>query len=179
MPDDTFRWVITGAVAISTLSIVIMAIAGLAMYRIVSRVQARVNGIGDRVEPIIETVRKLADENAHNVTTVANSAALIAINAKDISDVAKQQAYRFAELGRDFADRAKAQVARVDAALDETVDQVHTAGEQVKTAVLKPVKEASGLIAGVRAAVSTYVSSAGNGRRPGMDHIPQDEEMFI
>jgi DNA anti-recombination protein RmuC len=179
MPEDTFRWVITGAVAISTLCIVIMAIAGIAMYRVVSRVQARVNGIGDRVEPLIETVKKLTDENAHNVTTVANSVALISVNAKEISEIAKQQAYRFAELGRDLADRAKAQVARVDAALDETVDQVHTAGEHMKTAVLKPVKEASGLIAGVKAAVSAYASAAANGRRHGIDHIAQDEEMFI
>jgi hypothetical protein len=41
---------------------------------------------------------------------------------------------------------------------------------------MKPIKEASGLIAGVKAAVSSYTS---NGRRPTMDHITQDEEMFI
>jgi methyl-accepting chemotaxis protein len=177
MPDETFRWVITGAVAISTLCIVMMAIAGIAMYRIMSRVQARVEGIGDRVDPIIDTVNRLTSENAHNVTTVANSMALIASNAKDVSDVARQQAYRFAELGRDFSDRAKAQMARVDAALDHTVDQVQVAGENVKIAVMKPVREASGVFAGVKAAVSTYAANAG--RRPVMDPTMQDDEMFI
>jgi hypothetical protein len=100
----------------------------------------------------------------------------VAANAKDISDVAKDQAHRYGELGRDFADRAKAQIARVDAAVDKTVDQVGVAGESVKVAVLKPVREASGIIAGVKAAVASYKS---NGRRPTMDHITQDEEMFI
>jgi hypothetical protein len=177
MADDTFRLVITGAVAIATLCIVAMAIAALGMYRVISKVQVRVSGIGDRVEPIIDTVRRLTDENAPNVTTVAKNAALIAANAKDISDVATKEAHRYAELGRDFADRAKAQVARVDAALDDTVEQVQTAGEHVKSAVMKPVIEAGGLLAGVKAAVSSYVSSGANDRRT--DHIAQDEEMFI
>jgi hypothetical protein len=41
--------------------------------------------------------------------------------------------------------------------------------------VSKPVREASAVLAGVRAAVSTLA----NGRRPTVDHITQDEEMFI
>jgi hypothetical protein len=106
---------------------------------------------------------------------VSNAAGIV-LNAKDISDVAREQAHRFAEIGRDFADRAKAQIARVDAAVDKTVDQVQVAGESAKVAVMKPVKEVSGLIAGVKAAVASLSS---NGRRPTMDHITQDEEMFI
>ena len=179
MSDDTFRWIVSGAVAISTLCIVIMAIAAFAMYRVVTKLQARTEKVVDEVQPIIETVRKLTQENAHNVTAVANDAAQIAANAKDISEVAKEQAHRYAELGRDFADRAQAQVARVDAAVDETVDQVQVAGEHMKTAVMKPVAQASGILAGVKAAVSTYAASAANGRSSGMTRITQDEEMFI
>jgi hypothetical protein len=67
------------------------------------------------------------------------------------------------------------QVARVDAAVDDTVDQVHHAGENVKSAVLKPVREAEGVFAGIKAAVTTY----GQARRPSIEQITQDEEMFI
>jgi hypothetical protein len=176
MPEETFRWVVTGAVAISTLCILMMAIAVIALYRVISKVQTRVDGIAEKVNPIVDKVRKLTDDNSQNITTIVASAAGVALNAKDISDVAKEQAHRFAEIGRDFADRAKAQIARVDAAVDKTVDQVQVAGENVKVAVLKPVMEASGIIAGVKAAVASYTS---NGRRPTMDHITQDEEMFI
>jgi hypothetical protein len=63
----------------------------------------------------------------------------------------------------------------VDAAVDETVENVQHAGENVRAAVLKPVREVSAVMAGVKAAVSAY----GQGRRPSIDHIPQDEEMFI
>jgi hypothetical protein len=78
-------------------------------------------------------------------------------------------------VGRDVADRAKAQVARVDAAVDDTVDQVQNAGTNLKAAARKPIREAEGVIAGVRAAVTTIAQ----GRRTSVDHITQDEEMFI
>jgi len=175
MPDDTFRWVITGAVAISTLCIFMMAITALVMYRMVSKLQARTEGVMAKVEPLVDTVTRLAEENAPKFSGIATRAREIADNAKDISDVAREQAHRFAEVGRDIADRAKVQVARVDAAVDDTVDQVHNAGNHMREAVLKPVREASGVVAGVKAAVATYAQ----GRRPGISHVTQDEEMFI
>jgi methyl-accepting chemotaxis protein len=175
MPEETFRWVITGAVVIATLCIMIVAATAIVMYRVMAKTQAKAEGMIDRVEPILDIVKKLADENAPKFSGIATRAREIADNAKNISDVARDQAHRFAEVGRDVADRTKAQVARVDAAVDETVDQVQYAGTNVKEAVLKPVREASGVLAGVKAAVSTYVQ----GRRPTVNHITQDEEMFI
>jgi methyl-accepting chemotaxis protein len=175
MPEDTFRWVVTGAVAISTLCIFIMAVTAIVMYKMVSRLQTRTDGVITKVEPLIDTVSRLTQENAPKFSGIATRVREIADNAKDISDVARDQAHRFAEVGRDIADRTKAQVARVDAAVDDTVDQVHHAGNHMKEAVLKPVREASGVVAGVKAAVSTYAQ----GRRPGINRITQDEEMFI
>jgi hypothetical protein len=176
MPEDAFRWVITGGVAISTLCILIMAVAAMALYRVVSKVQARVDELTTRVEPIIDTIKRSAQENAPKFSSIATSAVGVVANAKEISDVARTEAHRFAELGHDFADRSKAQLARADAAVDETLEHVQHAGENVKAAVLKPVKEAGAVLAGVRAAVSSLAS---NGRRPTIDHITQDEEMFI
>jgi methyl-accepting chemotaxis protein len=175
MPDDIFRWAIAGGVAIATLCIVVMAVVSILLYRTVSRVQVRVDDVTARVEPIIDTVRKLADENGPKVTTIVGNAVEISDNAKEISIMAKDQAHRFAEVGRDIADRTKAQIARVDAVVDDTVDRVHQAGDNVRAAVRKPVREATAVLAGVRAAVSTLV----DGRRPTVDHITQDEEMFI
>jgi methyl-accepting chemotaxis protein len=175
MPDDIFRWAVAGGVAIATLCILIMAVVAIMLYRVVSKVQSRVDDVTTRVEPLIDTVRKLADENAPKVTILASNVVEISDNAKEISILAKDQAHRFAEVGRDLADRTKAQIARVDAVMDDTVERVHQAGEGVKAAVKKPVREAGAVLAGVRAAVTTLV----DGRRPTVDHITQDEEMFI
>jgi uncharacterized protein YoxC len=175
MTEEIFRWAIVGGVMISTACVVILAIAGMVMFRVVSKMQARIDNIADRSEPLIDTSRRIAEDLAPKVARIATNIEGVTANAQEITGVAKDQAHRFAEVGRDVADRAKAQVARADAAVDETVEQLQQAGEDLKTAVKKPVREMSAVLAGVRAAVSVY----GHGRRPGIDHIPQDEEMFI
>jgi hypothetical protein len=175
MPEETFRWAVAGGVAIATLCILTMAVVAILLYRIVSKVQARMDEVTARVEPIIDTVRKLADENAPKITLLTSNAVDISANAKEISELAKDQAHRFAEVGRDVADRAKAQIARVDAVMDETLEHVQHAGDNMKAAVMKPVREAGAVLAGVKAAVTTLV----DGRRPTVDHVTQDEEMFI
>jgi hypothetical protein len=116
MPEDTFRWVITGGVAIAALCIFIMAVVAILLYRIVSRAQAHIVGVVEKVEPLIETVRQIANDSAPKIATITTRAVEIATNAKGISDVANDQAHRFAELGRDIADRSKAQIARIDSA---------------------------------------------------------------
>lgn len=175
MPEDTFRWVVTGGVAIATLCIVIMAVVSILLYRVVSRVRVRMDSVLERAEPMLDTARQIASDTAPKLSIITTRAVEIANNAKDISDVAKDQAHRFAEVGRDVSDRAKAQVARVDSVVDDTVEQFHHAGDNVKAAVMKPVREAGAVLAGVRAAFSTLAS----GRRPTVDHVTQDEEMFI
>lgn len=175
MPEETFRWVITGAVAIATLCIFIMAAVSLGIYRALNSVQKKVQSVSEQVEPLLDTVRRLAEENAPKISGIASRVVEIADNAKGLSDVAMDQAHRFAEVGRDIADRAKAQVARVDIAMDHTVAQAQLVGTGVKDAVMKPVREASGVVAGIKAAVSTYAS----GGRARVDHSTQDEEMFI
>jgi F0F1-type ATP synthase membrane subunit b/b' len=175
MSDEAFRWVITAAVILSALCFLVMGIAAIVIMEVVSKLRAKIEATLARANPILETVKRLADENAPKISDIATSAKLIAANAKDVSIVAKDQAHRWGEVGRDLADRTKAQVARVDSAVDETVDHVQHAGEHVKGAVMKPVREASGILSGIRAGVSAYVQ----GRRPSVDHATQDEEMFI
>ena len=175
MPEETFRWVVTGGVAIATLCILTMAVVSILLYRVVSKVQRRVDSVVERAEPIVDAVRQIAGDSAPKISNITSRAVEIVTNAKEISDLANDQAHRFAEVGRDVADRAKAQIARVDAVVDDTVEQIHHAGDNVKAAVLKPVREAGAVFAGVRAAMFTLAS----GRRPTVDHVTQDEEMFI
>ncbi len=175
MSEETFRWVITGAVAISALFILIMAAATVGIYSAISKIRTKVEEAMVHVEPMLDTARRLTDQNAPKVSAIASDAQQIAANAKDISYVAKDQAHHFAEVGRDLADRTKAQVARVDAVVDESLVKAQIAGSSVKEAVMKPVREAGGIVAGVKAAVATYAA----GGRPSIDSVAQDEEMFI
>jgi len=189
MPDETFRWVVAGAVAIATLSIVVMAVVTVLVFRAVSRLQSRVDSLADRAEPVVESARVLIRENGPKVGEIVTSAMEAAANDRDVSGIAKDQAQRFSEVGRDFAlvgrdfanvgrdiaERAKTKVARIDAAVDETVERAQNLGENVKSAVAKPIHEFSGVLAGIRAGVSAY----SQGQRPSVARVTQDEEMFI
>ena len=175
MPDDTFRWVIAGGVAIATLSMFVTAATMVLLFRAISRLENRVGGVADRAEPVFDSVRHLVNENSPKIGDIVTSVLETAGNTRDISVIAKDQAHHFAEVGRDITDRAKAQVARVDAAVDQTVEQVQHLGTDVKIAVMKPVNEVSGVLAGIRAGVSAFT----NGHRPNVARATQDEEMFI
>ena len=85
------------------------------------------------------------------------------------------QVDRISEVVKDVNDRARAQVARIDGAVDMTVDQVQRPARSVKQAVLRPVRQVDGIMHGIRAAVSVMAQ----GRRESVDHATQDEEMFI
>src|SRR4029079_15803968 len=99
----------------------------------------------------------------------------VSADAVEISKSAKEQEHRLGELLKDFSDRARAQVARIDGAVEQSVGNVQHAGESVKDAVLKPVREVNGVLAGIKTAIAVY----SHGRRQSVDHATQDEEMFI
>src|SRR3954466_12734996 len=115
MLGGTFRWGVTGGVAICTLCILIMAVVAIVLYKVIAKVQAKVDSVITSAEPIIATVRRVADDAAPKVSDIAARGREIVANAKDMTDVAKEQAHRWAEVGKDLADRTQAQVARADA----------------------------------------------------------------
>ncbi len=183
MSEEIFRIVITVGVGLVALCALGMTFVALGIYRAVARMQEKTEGVFDRMEPILDTVRKVAEDSAPKVASITANAELVAANArdistdaKDISSVARQQAHQFAIVGEDIADRTRSQAAKMDALVDEAVVQVHVAGEQVRKAVMAPVREVSGVAAGIKAAVSTYAAA---NRRPGFVNAAQDEEMFI
>jgi methyl-accepting chemotaxis protein len=175
MPDDTFRLVVAAGVALATLSMIIMAVMTVVLFRVISRMQVKVEDMVDQTAPVVSSMRYLLNENSPRIGRIVTASEETAANAREISVVAKDQAYRFAEVGRDIADRAKVQVARVDAVVDETVDQVQHLGANVRSAVMKPVSEVAGVMAGIRAGVAVLA----NGHRPNVARATQDEEMFI
>lgn len=175
MTDDTFRLVITAGVGIAVISIFVMAVVAVAMLKVAGKVRDRVEGLSEKAEPILRSLHRLTEENSPRISEIVRNAKDVSDDARDISGVAKDQAHRFAEVGRDIADRTRAQVTRLDAAVDDTIERAQDAGENVKAAVLKPVREVSGIAAGVKAAVSTFAQ----GGRPSVNRVTQDEEMFI
>ncbi len=169
MPDDLFRVVVAVAVALACLAFVVQSVVFVFLYRLARKTQKSVMPLVERAEPILDTTREILQENKPRV-------AEIAVEAVEIAKTARAQASRIGELLGDGAERAKARMAQIDRTVDETVEQVEQVSDAVKTVVMKPVKEVNGLMAGMKAALSTLAANKG---RPSVDHATQDEEMFI
>jgi hypothetical protein len=168
MSDDTFKWVIAAGVAIAALCFVAQAISTMIMLRTVNRIKDKIEPLADKTEPILELVRS-------SMTELIPRMMAVSADVVELSKSAREQVNHLGGVLTDLAEQAKAQVARIDGAVESTVGSVQHAGESVKDAVLKPVREVNGVLAGIKTAISVY----SHGRRQSVDHATQDEEMFI
>lgn len=168
MPDDVFRWVIAISVLLALASFVVQTFVVLAMFRVAKAMQDKITPIMDTAAPLIASTRRLVEENGPKISELATEA------AESVKSL-HVQVERLSELVKDVSDRARAQVARIDGAVDITVDQVQQASETVRQAIMAPVRQVDGIMHGIRAAISVVAQ----GRRESVDHATQDEEMFI
>jgi methyl-accepting chemotaxis protein len=168
MTEDVFRWVVTLGVFLAVIAFVVQAAMVFAMYRVTKATQDKLLPVVDAITPIIGTVRRFVDENSPKLSHMVT-------DANEMVKSLHEQVDRLGEVVKDLSDRARAQVARIDGAVDQTVEQVHQAGDAVKSAILKPVKQVDGIVHGIRAALSVVAHS----HRESVDHATQDEEMFI
>jgi len=176
MPEDVFRWVIAAGVLLACLASVWQAIILAGIYRAGKEaqkagkeVQTRLGPLVDRFDAILTTSSSILAENRPHIAEITAETSAIA-------KTARQQVERIGELIDDTSVRAKARITQIDQTVGRTMEQVDHAGEAVKTAVMKPVKEVNGIVAGVKAALNTY---AQGGNRNSPEHATQDEEMFI
>jgi ABC-type transporter Mla subunit MlaD len=168
MTDDVFRWVIAIGVALAAIAFLIQAGIAVALYRIARRMQAKVTPLAERAEPILDTTRQMLAENRPRVAEIST-------HAVEVAKSVRRQTTQIGELLDETSTRARIRLADLDEKVEETVEQVGQVGGAVKTVVMKPVREMNAIMAGVRAALVTYA----RGRRPSVDHVTQDEEMFI
>ncbi|MGO4885603.1 MAG: hypothetical protein ACLP59_32995 [Bryobacteraceae bacterium] len=174
--SEAFQWVVGVAAVVACLSVLVQAGILYAMYRVAMEAQKAGTELAPKVGPLIDRFdtffvasSKVLEENSGKIANITEET-LAVVKAT------RQQVERIGELIDDVNGRAKARIAQIDHAVESTVEQVEHASETVKSAVLKPVKEVNGLVAGVKAAISTY---AQGGNRNSPEHATQDEEMFI
>ncbi|HVN06624.1 MAG TPA: hypothetical protein VMT86_19530 [Bryobacteraceae bacterium] len=176
MSEDVFRWVVAVGVLLACAASVYQAImlavlyrAGKEALRASQEVEHRISPLIERFESILNASNKLLEENRPRIGEITTETLAFA-------KAARQQADRLGELIDDANRRAKARIAQIDEVVDHTVGQVEQASETVRSVVMRPVKEVNGLVAGFKAAFSTY---AQGGTRNTPEHVTQDEEMFI
>ena len=176
MPDEVFRWVIAVGVFLACAACIWQAVilsaifrAGKEAGRASQEAKAKIEPLVDHLDAVLTVSGKILDENQSRI-------AEITVETLATVKTARQQAERIGELLDDANVRAKARIAQIDQTVDRAVEQVEQAREAVRSAVVKPVREVGGIVAGVKAAIHTY-AQGGNRNTP--EHATQDEEMFI
>jgi ABC-type transporter Mla subunit MlaD len=136
----------------------------------------RVGSVVEQAGPVVENARQVLATTNQVAADLRPRIAEVSDEAAAIARTSRQQVERIGALLNDATGRAHARLDQIDQSVESTVEQVGQVGDAMKRAVMRPVREANGLAAGISAAVSTLVKGP---RKSSVDSATQDEEMFI
>jgi len=139
------------------------------MRKTSSKVEALAEEIKTKVLPTVDLVHTTVTELKPRVETIM-------VNVSESTTLMRAQLERLDATVSDVVDRTRLQVIRADELINRTMDRVEDATEAVHKTVVSPVRQLSGLIHGITAAME-FLRHGKNGKRDGVT-VPQDE-MFI
>ena len=168
MSPNALLYIMTAFVIISAIALLIQAGMLAGMYKTVKQLQQTINPLVPKVDSLVETTKTTVEQSRGQITEVTT-------RANEILDSTKRQLAIVEDVVTDAAARAKVQIERVELVLDDTLSRAHETVAELHNGILRPLRELSGVAAGIRAAVQFM----GRGNRPTPDRATSDEEMFI
>jgi hypothetical protein len=168
MNSDTTLLILTVFVAITAISFAAQAIAMMRLARTTREMKERVDAFLPKAEKLIQTAEATLAESRtqiHEITTRAN----------EILALTQTQLTRVDELMADATVRAKVQLDRAETVLENTMSRVNDTVNSVHGTILRPIREITGVAAGVKAAVGHLLKGA----PANVAQVTTDEEMFI
>lgn len=170
MSEETFRWVVAAGVIIAALSFLALGVVAVALLSVVLKLRKKIEPIIDHVTPIVADVKETVAHLQPQIVKISG-------RAVEISELVVTEAHRYSDLSKDLVTRAKVQLARIDTAVDDTVEHVQEATGSVKSAVMRPFREVDAVLTGIRAGLGRL--GKGGYRRNNVYSATQDDEMFI
>ena len=166
--DQSTLFVMAAAAVVSALAIVLQAFFMFALYRSAKATKEQVEVLVDRSERVFDQARQTLDQNRKNIAEITSKANLVL-------DTTQAQLNKIDEVLSEASSRAKVQMDRIELVVDDTIGRVQETVALLHQGILRPLREANGVILGVRAAVGYLL----RGGRSGVERATHDEEMFI
>ncbi len=166
--QDTIVVLASLVVAVLVAQTILMLVFVIAFRSWCNRTATLVDQIARNAEPVLAASRELLVEGRERIVSLT-------ANLSEISQIAKTQMVRIDGLVKDTTDRAQLQVARLDRLVGDTMNRVEETTEAIQQGVLKPVREISAVVAGVRTTLEFLM----NRNRKTVERATQDEELFI
>lgn len=168
MNADTTLILLTVFVAITAISFAAQALAMMRLAKTTKEMKERVDAFLPKAEKLIQTAEATLAESKTQILEITT-------RANEILAITHTQMTRVDELMADAAGRAKAQMDRAELVLENTIARVNETVNSVHGTILRPIREITGVAAGVKAAVGHLLKGA----PANVAQVTTDEEMFI
>ena len=168
MNPDTTLILLTIFVAITAVSFAAQAVAILRLAKTAKEMKERVDSFIPKAEKLIQTAESTIAETRTQITEITGK-------AHEILALTQTQLMRVDDLVADASARAKVQMDRAEIVLENTLTRVNDTVNSVHGTILRPIREITGVAAGVKAAVGHLLKGA----PANVAQVTTDEEMFI
>lgn len=168
MQSETALVLLSIAVAVSSVSLLIQAIAAWRVYRSVRKLQEEISPLIPRARAAIEQAEATLRQAAADLRDAAGK-------AKGLLEAAQAQVDNIDRARQEIAAQWRVQSERIDLVLEDILGRVQDVVGVLHGTVMRPVREVSGMVAGVKAALQTLLLA----RRPTVERATHDDEMFI
>ena len=168
MNADTTLILLTVFVAITAISFAAQALAMMRLAQTTKEMKERVDAFLPKAEKLILTAETTLSESKAQINEIT-------VRANEILQITQLQMARVDDLMADASSRAKVQLDRAESVLENTLTRVNDTVNTVHGTILRPIREITGVAAGVKAAVGHLLKGA----PANVAQVTTDEEMFI
>lgn len=142
--------VAAGALVLQTIFMIVIAMTALKAIKTVreemEEYRSTVIPILDKLKPLVEKSQQVVDLLAPRIDEISGHLAVITKSLRE-------QTADIQVAANDIIDRTRRQASRVDGIMTSVLNRVERAGEVVSDAVAKPMRQLSGVIASIKAAI--------------------------
>ncbi|MGC8760912.1 MAG: hypothetical protein ACP5UT_15350 [Bryobacteraceae bacterium] len=156
------------AVAVSSLALLAQAIVAVRILRSVEQLKAE-------ILPLIPQAKETLREAQEAVRLAAARIEESAQMTKRLLQAAQQQVEGIDQARRELAAQWRMQSERLELVIEDILSRVQDVVAVLHGTVMRPVREVSGMVAGVKAALQTLLMA----RRPTVDRATNEDELFI
>jgi len=168
MNADTTLILLTVFVGITAVSFAAQALAMMRLAQTTKEMKERVDAFLPKAEKLILTAETTIIESRSQISEITD-------RANEILALTQTQMLRVDELVLDASSRARIQLDRAESVLGNTLNRVNDTVNSVHGTILRPIREITGVAAGVKAAVGHLLKGA----PANVAQVTTDEEMFI
>jgi hypothetical protein len=156
------------SVGVAAIALAAQAIALFMMAKTAKQFREQINELRPKALQVLDSANETLTESRKQLAEITTK-------TNKILDTTVTQAERTDVFLTEATNRARVQLDRVELVLDDSISRVHETVMLLNNGVLRPVRQVSGIVAGIRTALD-YFSRGG---RPNVAQATSDEEMFI